>query len=447
MASETTLATDAQSLRSVASALPQVRRWSRRMAVAVLVALYIALWGATALFDINLTDFDVFFLPSARVALAGHPLLIYSVRYLTVYPNANGPLSILPLTLVAALTQHLGWLDDTHLRRMLAMAAFSVFALLMSREALLAIERYVAHPLADFQRLLVFAFFALSPELWHAVLFYGHIELPILLALLLASVRLLARRQHVAAGVLLGLALLTRSMAILYIIPLAVLLLRHRRMRDTAALIGSASLVAALGILPFWLADRADIVYSLLTFRASLPVGGGSFWDVLQGTPLYSFGRAHDSLVAVALALLIALATVAVRRDMDTSSRDVYALLALCGLCFPLAIKTIWPYYFLDGYVLLGVWWLSALGAAQRQGSTASWVGWVLGALFPLAAVGVALLGEYGVSSAGYGFWFPLTSALMSAATLALCLTITVRIWSHLPASSSAIPVQQSLAP
>ena len=429
MAADTTLAPDAEALQSAASAPPRSHRWPHRLAVALLTALYIALWGATGLLNISLTDFDVFFLPSARLALAGQPLLIYSVRYLSVYPNANGPLSILPLTLVAALAQHLGWLDNIYLRRMLAMAAFSVFSLLMSREALLAVERFVARPFAGFQRLLVFAFFALSPELWHAVLLYGHIELPILLALLLASVRLLAHRRALAAGALLGLALLTRSMAILYIVPLAVLLLRGRRWRDCAAQLGAAGLVAALGILPFWLADRADVVYSLVTFRASLPIGGGSFWDLLQGTPLYSFGQAHDSLVAVVLALCLSLATVLLRRDMDVSSRDVYALLALCGLCFPLAIKTIWPYYFLDSYVLLGVWWLSALGTRGRVATTASWVRWVLGALFPLAAIGIALVGEYGVSSAGYGFWSPFTSALMTAATLAFTLTVAFWVW------------------
>lgn len=448
MTAESTLAPDAERIRlEPAASAPSLRQlWVRRACIGMIAALYMVLWGATALLNINPTDFDVFFLPSARVALSGHPLLIYSVRYLSVYPNANGPLSMLPLTLIAALVQHLGWTDDIYHRRMLVMAAFSLFALLMSREALRAVERFVARPLAGYQRLLVFAIFALSPELWHAVLLYGHIELPILLALVLASVRLLSRRHTLAAGVVLGLALLTRSMAVLYIIPLALLLLRRRRWRECTLLLGVAGLVAALGFLPFWLADRADVLYSLVTFRTSLPVGGGSFWELLQGTPLYGFGLAHDSLVAVALALVVCAVTLAIRPDVDVSSREVYALLALCGLSFPLAIKTVWPYYFLDAYVLLGVWWLSGLGYAQRAGTSAAWLRWWLGGILPLVAMGVALLGEYGVSSSGYGIWSPVATALMSAATFALALAAALWMWRRPAAPAVSQPSRAASA-
>lgn len=432
MAADSTLTSGAERSQpeaATSAAVSQRRVWLRYGGLALVVALYAVLWGATALLDINLTDFDVFFLPSARVALSGHPLLIYSVRYLSIYPNANGPLSILPLTLVAGLAQHLGWSYDIYRRRMLVMAAFSVFALLMSREALLAAERFLARPLRGYQRLLIVSFFALSPELWHAVLFYGHIELPIMLALLLAAVRLLARRRYVVAGALLGLALLTRSMAVLYLLPLALLLLRRHRWRESALFLGAAGLVAGLGFLPFWLADRADVLYSLVTFRASLPVGGGSFWELFQGTPLYGIGMAHDSLVAVALALLVTLLTLRLRPDLDVSSREVYALLALCGLCFSLTIKSIWPYYFLDTYVLLGAWWMTALGQTQRVNTSAAWVRWWLGGLLPLAAMGAALFCEYGLTSAGYGYWSLLTTALMTLGTFVLALAAGCFIW------------------
>src|SRR5260221_14463326 len=98
------------------------------------------------LIPINATVLDAFFLPSARIGLEGHPLLDYSLRYAEVYPNANGPLSLLPLTAVAALAQHLGWLDNPPLRRMLVQAVFAVFPLLLVWEALHAIERLLARP-------------------------------------------------------------------------------------------------------------------------------------------------------------------------------------------------------------------------------------------------------------------------------------------------------------
>ena len=74
------------------------RRMLARTGIVLLILLYICLWGASGLFHINPTDFDVFFLPAAKLAAAGHPFEIYRVRYQDVYPNANGPLSSVPLT-------------------------------------------------------------------------------------------------------------------------------------------------------------------------------------------------------------------------------------------------------------------------------------------------------------------------------------------------------------
>ena len=59
---------------------------------------------AVLLFDSSKTDLDVFFWPSAEIAVHGHPLLVYTLRA-GPYPNANGPVSLLPLGPVAALAQ------------------------------------------------------------------------------------------------------------------------------------------------------------------------------------------------------------------------------------------------------------------------------------------------------------------------------------------------------
>src|SRR5262249_20749416 len=176
----------------------------------------------------NDTDFDVFFLPSARIALAGHPLHIYQVRYQLNYPNANGPLSIAPLTVVAWVAQHAGWLDAHEPRRALAAAVFSVFSLLLGREALLAVDRLLGFPPRGIWRLLAYAVFIFSPELWHTVLGYGHIEHPIMMWLVLAGIRALVERHAGRGGALLGLALLARSTTLLYLLPLVLVLLARR---------------------------------------------------------------------------------------------------------------------------------------------------------------------------------------------------------------------------
>jgi hypothetical protein len=203
-------------------------RWLIRAGVAVLAALYMFIWGLSGLLDINPTDLDAFFLPAVRIALAGHPLHVYSMRLGDldlVYPNANGPLSLVPLAAVAALAAHLGWLNDVYLRRMLAMAAFSAFSLMMAWEGVAAVDRLRGSPLRGVWRLLGYGLFALAPTLWHGVLLYGHIELPIMLWLTLFAVRTLTAGHPGRAGFALGLAALDRSMAVLYLLPLVVLLL------------------------------------------------------------------------------------------------------------------------------------------------------------------------------------------------------------------------------
>ena len=332
-----------------------------RVGIALLVAAYAAFWGATGLVHINVTDFDVFFLPSALIAAGGHPLHIYTVRYLTTYPNANGPLAIAPLAVVAWVASHVGWLANRPLRRALAQTVFSVFSLLLAREAVLASERLLGRSFAGWRRLLAYALFALSPELWHSVLFYGHLEQPLMLWLVLAGVRALAERRPGKAGLLLGLTLLTRSAALVYLAPLALLLLWRRRRKAAAWLLGAAGATLALGLLPFWLADSRDVTYSLMTFRDSLPIGGGTFWRLALHTRWEYLATQYDSLAALLAALLVSLLMLATRRDLDVDARGVYALLGVSSLCFTLLMRTLWPYYFLDAYVFLGVWCLSAL--------------------------------------------------------------------------------------
>jgi hypothetical protein len=375
---------------------PPRRRWGRwpvRAGIAALAAVYMLTWGIISLLDFNPTDLDAFFLPAVRIALAGHPLLVYTMRLHVVglvYPNANGPLSLVPLTAVAALAAHLGWLDNPDLRRMLVMTLFSAFALLMAWEGVAAIDRLRGAPLRGVGRVLAYGLFASAPTLWHGMLLYGHIELPIMLWLTLFSVRTLVADRPGQAGLALGLAVLDRSMAVLYLLPLLLLLITHWRWRAALWLGGSATATVALGLLPFWLADRNDLIFSLVTFRGPLPVGGGSIWFLALGTRYEPLAQRFDGAAVLAAGVLVGAIVVLARRDLRPTARDLYGLLALSGLCFPFLIKTTWPYYFLDAYVFLLIWWLGGARPARKA------VRW-LGILLPLFFVGCALLAEYGV--------------------------------------------------
>jgi len=351
--------------------------------------IYAAAWAIAGwLWNGPPSDIDNFFLPAVRIALSGHPLLVYTARFQEVIANDNGPLGLVPLTAVAAVASWLGWLEDERLRRALIMAAFSIFSLLMSREAVAAIDRLRGARLNGLSRLLAYGVFAASPTLVNGVLGYGHIEQPMTLWLVLLAVRSLANGRSGAAGISFGLAMLTRSLAALPLIPLGLLLLVRGRWRALAWLGGSAALVVALGLFPFLLADPTDTIYSLLTHRASLPVGGGSLCQLLVGTPYLWIPQRADVLFVLGLAVLLSLIVIVARRDLEPSSRDIYGLLALTALALPLLAKSVWPYYFLDAYVFGAVWWLgqrNPLAFGRRLN----------GAAIPLIASVGTLLTEY----------------------------------------------------
>ena len=155
-----------------------------------------------------------------------------------------------------------------------------------------------------------------------------------------------------------------------------------------AWLAGTAGVIVALGLLPFLIADPKDTIYSLLTHRGSLPVSGGSIWQLAVGTPLQWVPQQADVLFVFGLAVVMSLLVIAARKDLEPSSRDVYGLLALTALALPLLAKSVWPYYFLDAYVFGAIWWLgqpAPLALGRR----------LIAVSIPIIATIGALLTEY----------------------------------------------------
>jgi len=357
---------------------------------------YVAAWGIVGwLWRGPLTDLDFFFLPAVRIALSGHPLLVYTVRYQSVIANDNGPLGLVPITAVAAVVSWLGGGNDPRLLRAVTLATLSIFTLLMAREAVAAIDRLRGASLAGRSRLLAYGIFTASPILLISVLGYGHVEQPMMLWLVLLAVRTLANDRPAAAGITFGLALLTRSLAALPLIPLGLLLLVRGRWRALVWMAASAALVVALGLLPFLRADPADTIYALLTHRGTLPVGGGSIWQLLVGNPYQWIPQHWDILFVLGLAVLLSSIVISARNDLEPSSHDIYGLLALTALALPLLAKSVWPYYFLDAYVFGAIWWLGQAGRLTKGRR-------LIEAMVPLIAVLGTLLTEYemGVNTA-----------------------------------------------
>ena len=353
--------------------------WPRRAAIPLLALAFMAASAVAVLvFDTTRTDLDVFFWPSAEAAVHGHPLLVYALHS-GQYPDANGPVSLLPLSLVAALADALGWQDTMRWRDALTVGLFAVFTLLLAREAVLAVAAGRGRP---GRPLLVAAVFLLAPPLWVALVGFGHVEEPLELWLILLGVRLLGRRRTLLAGVCLGLAAMTRTASAVCLIPLVVALLYDRRPGTAFRLAGAAVLTAAVVIAPFLLADRGDVVFSLVTYRGALPIVGGSLWVAFQGAGWIGAVQHSDTLIFGGAALLLSVAALALRPAAGWSPPRVYGLLAVAAACVPMLAKTSWPYYLFDPYVFAALWWLARPGRV---------LGWSAAPPLLLAAGGAVL--------------------------------------------------------
>ena len=346
----------------------------------------VALWVTVAFLPLNPSDLDGFFWPSAQAALAGHPLMVYQPFGGMAYPNANGPLALIPLTAVGVVVRALGWMDILQLRRAVALGVFSIFILLMAREGVSAIERLRGKPLSLWPRLLAYGALTVAPPLWQSLAGYGHIEQPIEIWLILVAARWLGEDRPLRAGAAFGLAVLARTASALFWVPLALAAWRRDR-RQAAGLTAAATALVVVGILPFYLADPADVRHSLVGYRGGLSVGAGSIWTLGRGTSLEGLGQ-HADLVfvaVVALGLNLWLAT----RPGGLSGRALYAGLALAAASFVLLAKAVWPYYFLEIYVFTTIWAASQTGPAARKARI----------LLPsLLVMGLGLLAEGGVT-------------------------------------------------
>ncbi len=342
---------------------PQVRRAAGIAAPVLLLAALLVAWGWCGYAISGANDLDLFFFPAARNAYAGYPLQIYSVRFETIYPNANGPLSLAPMWVAVAVLAHFGWLENESLRHLIVALVFAPFTLLLARECLLAVEELRGETIDQRWRALAVAGFALSPLIWITVFLFGHYEVPLQMWLVLWGVRSLRNGSTQRAGALLGLALLTRTTTLLVLVPLVALLVARRHWRETCKLCGVMLAVTLLGLLPFLLADPGDVLYSLVTYRGALPVGFGSLWALAIGTPAEPFAQHFDMAIILLAVAILSISAAAMWREARLSGRETYGLLALVTAILPLLGKAVWPYYFLDTTIFVTIW---AFGTRAR---------------------------------------------------------------------------------
>ncbi|TME98877.1 MAG: hypothetical protein E6I39_09120 [Chloroflexi bacterium] len=389
------------------------------------IAPYVALWIGVGLLPFQPTDLDIFFWPSAKIAVHGHPFSVYAAGGHALYPNANGPVSLLPLSALGVVLNWVGWLDATAARRGIALGVFCIFVILMAREAVAAIERLRGTPLIPSVRLLVYATLTLSPLVWQSVAGYGHIEQPIEIWLLLVAARWLGESRPLRAGIAFGASILTRSPAVLMSVPLGIAGWRQSRRSALMFFFGAGAAGAAI-VLPFLVADPSDVIHSLLTYRGSLKVGAGSVWSLARDSSLETAVQHYDIVLVVAAVLATNLW---LARGNRLDEGRLFAGMALTSAAFAMLAKTVWPYYFLELYILGSVW---AFGTWRPQDGVVRLV------LLPIAVSVFGLIAEIGSEQ-----YLPLTLARTEGAAmfvmLALMIAWIMRFATREPASPAGI--------
>lgn len=328
---------------------------------AAFVTLYILGWAVAPLLGaLSRSDLDLFFWPTAQSALHGHFLTAYALQGGNAYPNANGPLGFLPLIPVVALADWLHLPDSTSVHAALGNAVGAVFILLMAREAMRIVAVSRGHVLWRFATPLVFV---VGPPILASLGDYGHVEQPLELWLIFIAVRQLLAGSTGAAGIAIGLAILSRTTAALLLIPMTLVLVHHSSGRAIWRWVGGATVTVGLGTLPFLLSDPASVVHSLVTYRASLPIAGGSLWMLVLNTSAAPLVQRVDLLVAAGVAAALSIVILR-RRTMGVQPASaLLGCVAVAALCFPALAKTAYPYYLAEPWAVCCLWCIARRGA------------------------------------------------------------------------------------
>jgi hypothetical protein len=335
-----------------------------RAVITGLGALYVGIFAVASLvLKTTPSDLDYFFWPAAETAVSGHPLLIYSTHLTIISANDNGPLGIVPLVPIAALANALHVAGNLRIRAALVDGVMALLILLLASQAvrLIALARgTVDWPLA------AAASIALAPAVWIGILDYGHIEQPVELCLVLLAVHFAMGKRCTATGIALGAAVLARTVALFTVMPLVLIPLRSRRVRPAVATAVAAALTVVIVMAPFVIADHAAVVHSLVAYRGTLPIVGGSFWVLARGSLWVGIAQHWDAGIAAVLAIVLVVITLLRRPAAGTTVAGLLGLLTIASCCLPLVAKTVFPYYLVEPSVLCTVWWLARPGSARN---------------------------------------------------------------------------------
>jgi hypothetical protein len=316
------------------------------------------------------SDLLSFFFPAAQRILDGNPFSIYAVRFFS-YPNYNPPLSTVLMAPLLGIAQALQLPGATECsssgfttiscRSSIAFVGigFIPFVLLLGVAVIAAIRR--AYPSASQGQLFVaFALTVLSPLIWQNYTIWWHFEQPMMLFFFIAGVWQVQSKHIYLAGILLGLALISRTTAAIPLVALLIIIALARNWELLVKLVGVIGGVVIIGLGPFFLFDFDNTYFSLIQWRGGAEIGN-SIWSLFMSpASIGNLAKRLDMPTAILVATLLAFFAVK-KFGIDISSRHVYALLAIASLLVPMISKTNWPYYYAEPFIFLAIWELSSI--------------------------------------------------------------------------------------
>lgn len=410
----------------------------------LLIGIEAIVRGTRALGSICDTDLANFFLKSAGYILSGNPFHMYAVRDSCVgtYPNYNPPLGMFLMAPFLALERAAGLAANIGEQVTFVSLPFILVVPVLGW-VVVRVLRALYPRISVTQLFLAYTLVVLSPLTWQTYGTWYHVEQPIMLCFLFGSIFALQTRREWLAGILAGLAVLTRTTALMPLVAVGVLLLAHMQWRPLVRFGGIAAAVAAVGFAPFFLFAPKDTLYSLVQWRGTAIIGSDSIWTIFayDGSNTHSIRYLLDAVArrvdAYAVLLVIAVVALLAARRMRITAydRDAWAVVALAMLAVPLLSKTVWPYYYLEPFLGLLIWEFASMH--DRPSGVWRWPVLTLGFL----AVTATLSQYIYLRSVG-----TLDRISLGVLQFLMMLVFVLLTWVRLPARKApkSVPIQPS---
>ncbi|HJT23916.1 MAG TPA: glycosyltransferase family 87 protein [bacterium] len=224
------------------------------------------------------------------------------------------------------------------------------------------------------ERLFLSTFYLTAWIVFFDSAYHSHFD-SILLFFLFTAIEKLQEKRWTVAGVFLALALLTKQTALIVMIPLFFTFLLGIDRKGLRETLGTAVLVAFVGMAPFLMTDFSDVKSALLDAPNQRPIGYQTIWWIFVGNPAAMdwLNGAEPFLNTLILLLVVCYSGfMAWRHRIRVEEPRFLGLCAACALLMVLLEGWGSLHYFLMPFGLLLAWeaasggwpWVSVLFTA-----------------------------------------------------------------------------------